>query len=270
MESDSPVKIKRHVMAKAVETVLDTAKVPMRYHLKVVEKLHKALQTNEKQTKDHENTINSLHQHYQGELNGLGEQVAGHASTMDQIYADHTTTLQQYQAEIEHLKTLQKGEDGLPGQDAVPVDEEALVSRVLSKVPAPEKGDKGDAGDTLALDDIITAVVKRIQKGDVLHINNVKGAGAFIKDGIRYRFEELMHGGGSSSGGSFTGSQEKSTTIPNGVLTSFAFTHTPKVITWNGAVQTLTDDYTISGNSITFTVSAGVPQTNDKILNFYA
>lgn len=255
-------------MAEAVESVMDKAKVPMRYHLKVVEKLHKALQNNEKQDKDHEATIDSLHKHYQGELNALGEQVAGHAATIDQVHSDHTTTLQSYQGEIEHLKGIQKGEDGAPGLDAPAVDEDALVSKVLSKVPMPEPGPKGDKGDTLALDDIITAVVKRIQKGDVIHINNVKGAGGFIKDGIKYRFDELMHGSGSSAG-SLAGTQEKSTTVPNGVLTTFAFTHTPKVIVWNGAVQTKTDDYTVSGNSITFTASAGIPQTGDKILNIY-
>lgn len=68
----------------------------------------------------------------------------------------------------------------------------------------------------------------------------------------------------------FVGSQEKSTTVPNGVLTTFAFAHTPRIIVWNGASQTLTDDYTVSGLTIAFTSNAGIPQTNDKILNIYA
>lgn len=72
------------------------------------------------------------------------------------------------------------------------------------------------------------------------------------------------------SSGSFSGTQEKSTTIPNGVLTTFAFTHTPGIIIWNGSIQTLTDDYTVSSLTITFTGSAGVPLTNDKIVNIYA
>lgn len=73
-----------------------------------------------------------------------------------------------------------------------------------------------------------------------------------------------------STGGSFAGSQEKSTTSPNSSQTTFAFTHTPTVIFWNGAFQCLTDDYTVSGNNITFSASAGVPQTGDKIVNLYA
>lgn len=74
----------------------------------------------------------------------------------------------------------------------------------------------------------------------------------------------------ATGGGSFNGTQEKSTTLPNGSVTTFSFAHTPKIIAWNGAVQTLTEDYTISGNTITFSMSAGVPQTGDKILNIYA
>lgn len=70
-------------------------------------------------------------------------------------------------------------------------------------------------------------------------------------------------------GGGFTGSQEKSTTVPNNVLQTFAFTHTPKIIFWNGMFQTLTDDYTVSGSSITFTGS-NIPVTGDKIVNIYA
>lgn len=74
----------------------------------------------------------------------------------------------------------------------------------------------------------------------------------------------------SGTGGSFQGLQEKSTTSPNGVTQSFAFAHTPALIVWNGAIQALTDDYTVSGNTITFTASAGTPLTGDKVINIYA
>lgn len=71
-------------------------------------------------------------------------------------------------------------------------------------------------------------------------------------------------------GSGLTGTQEKSTTTPDGITQTFAFAHTPKIILWNGSFQTLTDDYTVSGNSITFTGSAGTPLTGDKIVNIYA
>ena len=69
--------------------------------------------------------------------------------------------------------------------------------------------------------------------------------------------------------GSFGGTQEKSTTTPNGSQQTFAFIHTPRVIMWNGQFQTLTDDYTVSSNSIIFT-GTNKPQTGDKVVNIFA
>lgn len=73
-----------------------------------------------------------------------------------------------------------------------------------------------------------------------------------------------------TGGSTLSGTQEKSTTTPNGSTTTFTFAHPPAVIVWAGAIQTLTDDYTVSGNNITFSASAGVPQIGDKIINIYA
>lgn len=73
----------------------------------------------------------------------------------------------------------------------------------------------------------------------------------------------------ASGSGSFVGSQEVSTTTPNGSQQTFAFTHAPKIIFWNGSLLTLTTDYTVSSLTITFT-GTQVPQTGDKIINIYA
>lgn len=73
----------------------------------------------------------------------------------------------------------------------------------------------------------------------------------------------------SNPSGGFSGTQEKSSTTPDGLTTTFAFAHTPNLIYWNGQLLTTTDDYTVSGSSITFTSSAGVPLVGDKILNVY-
>lgn len=71
-----------------------------------------------------------------------------------------------------------------------------------------------------------------------------------------------------SDGGSFSGLQEKSLTTPNGSTQTFAFTHTPKMIFWGGALQFLNTDYTVSGTSITFTGTL-TPLSGDIILNLY-
>lgn len=76
----------------------------------------------------------------------------------------------------------------------------------------------------------------------------------------------------SNSGGGIVGSQEKSTTTPNGSATTFSFAHAPRIILYNGQVQNFTgdpsfDDITVSGNTITFIST--VPITGDKIVNIY-
>jgi hypothetical protein len=50
--------------------------------------------------------------------------------------------------------------------------------------------------------------VKYIKKKKILTSNDISGLQTFSKDGINYRFEELMHGGGGSSGGSITYSKD--------------------------------------------------------------
>ena len=71
-----------------------------------------------------------------------------------------------------------------------------------------------------------------------------------------------------TGGGSFSGLQEQSLTTPNGSTQTFAFTHTPKMIFWGGALQFLNTDYTVSGTSITFTGTL-TPLSGDIILNLY-
>src|ERR1700743_2881044 len=136
----------------------------------------------------------------------------------------------------------------------------------------------------------ISVVKGAVSKKDLEESNKKILDGMVKTEGRIKAIDQRWHGGGLSQvshdatlsgtgtpssplsvvGGGFAGSQEKSTTVPNGILITFAFTHTPKVIFWNGAFQTLTDDYTVSGNNITFTGSAGVPLTGDKIVNLYA
>lgn len=109
---------------------------------------------------------------------------------------------------------------------------------------------------------IMQSGVQKVQQPLTL---NFKGAGApTITNGQN----GVTHLDFSAS--AIAGTQEKSTTTPDGVLSTFAFAHTPRVIVWNGAIQTLTDDYTVSSLTITFTASAGTPQTGDKLLNIYA
>lgn len=179
-----------------------------------------------------------------------------------------------------------KGEDGLPGKNAdekvivdkvlakvrplipkpaviKPIDEAALVAKVLAQLP--EK--KITVDDIEGLDDTVSARLdKHQQRLGYLHGGgDTVGAGSNITITNTNGTKVI-----SASSGSLSGTQEKSTTTPDGIQTTFSFAHTPRMIFWNGAMQTLTDDYTVSLLTITFTVAAGIPQTNDKIVNIYA
>lgn len=70
-------------------------------------------------------------------------------------------------------------------------------------------------------------------------------------------------------GGGFAGTQEKSTTTPDATQQTFAFAHTPRIVVWNGTIATLTDDYTVSSLTITFT-GTKIPQVGDTVSNIYA
>lgn len=145
----------------------------------------------------------------------------------------------------------------------------------------------------VTLDQIIPAVIKELKTGknrleakDITNLPQKQYGKKIDTSDLRWHgsgLSEVSHdttltGNGTPSSplsvvssASFTGAQEKTTTPPNSIITTFTFDHAPKVIFWNGAFQTLTDDYTVSGPfSITFTASAGVPLTNDKVVNLYA
>lgn len=182
--------------------------------------------------------------------------------------------------------------DGANGSDYVLTKNDKREIAGLISVPVVEKViEKTETIKEVLPKSIDVSMVKgAISKKDFESTSKKIEDGMARVDGRIKLIDQRWHGGGLSQvshdatlsgtgspssplsvvGGGFAGSQEKSTTVPNGSLTTFAFTHTPKVLFWNGAFQTLTDDYTVAGNTITFTGSAGTPLTGDKIVNLYA
>lgn len=155
------------------------------------------------------------------------------------------------------------GKDGKDGKSPATINPQTIIDAVLERLTSGKKLTvehiDGLAGSLGQLKDFLRAGGFRGGAGTIIAGSNV----TVIKDG---NGNPVV----SSTGGSFSGTQEKSTTTPDGVSTTFAFVHPPKVIIWNGAIQALTDDYTVSANTITFTSSAGIPQTGDKVINIYA
>lgn len=77
--------------------------------------------------------------------------------------------------------------------------------------PAGKDGKDGRDGkdaDLVSIDEekIAELVIDTVKKNQLLDTSHIKGLQSFIKDGISYKVEELMHGGGgSSSGGDVSG-----------------------------------------------------------------
>lgn len=127
------------------------------------------------------------------------------------------------------------------------IDEEGLVKRVISKLPKQEP---------IKFDEIFDEFIQKIKKEKSFDISHIRNASSFMKDGIKYKIEELMHGG--SGGGSSSGTSVFNEVV-SGSGTTFTLAHTPisgtQAIYALGQRLTLTVDYTISGAVIT-TVSS--------------
>lgn len=206
---------------------------------------------------------------------------------------DHEKTTLTHDKRLKALEGIEK---------SLPVDTEGIIAEALKRVPVPIYDTSEDVRNKLELLDgddrldgtrvkgfeLLEQGIEELKKrpigrgavhGFQLLINGVKKllnaqtvnfvAGSGM--GISYSYASGRNDVTftSTGGGGLVGSQEKTTTSIDGIVQTFAFTHTPVLIFWNGALQTLTDDYTVSGKNITFT-GTSTPQVNDKLVNVYA
>lgn len=231
--------LKRQIIEKGVRQVLEEAKVPQSMHLRVVRALHEAM------AKHKEDIVKfgKMHKKYKEDVVAHEERDKNHEETVKSF-------IEELQNAKNHDWTGPQGEPGKDGEDAKEVDIEALAAQVLSRIPVPKDGKDGNHGkDGLDADveKVVNVLLQRIQKGDVIHINHVRGAAAFIKDGIKYRTEELMHGGGTKE------------YVPTGTIdgSNTTFTLPFPSSNWkvyaDGARQRATADYTIAGVTLVFT-----------------
>lgn len=239
--------LKYKIVTEGVKNLLEEAKVPLKYHLKVVEALHKAFADHKKDREAHIATLSKVQTHLQGQ------------ATERELFKKSLTN---YDLEVKRLHTLphikgERGEAGKPGadgiarhgKDGISPKVEDVVRAMLPYIPKPREGRDGKNAPGMEMDKIVEAVVKSLQQGDKLHISHVKGASGFIKDGIRYRYEELMHGGGSSTGGGITLITVTGTVDDSNV--TFTATSQPTLLNINGGF------YKSTGGSITWTYSGG-------------
>lgn len=241
----------------ALKEILDDAKVPMRLHLQVLEALGERV-------KQHEDT---LEQHKTEREQSLAL-VDKHISHIDTLGTSHETERAGWEEVKNHLLSIEHLE-GKPGKDANPVDEESLMNsifdRVVPLIPEPVKGDPGEPGKDakVDIDKIIKTLVQKLQTERILDLTHIKGAQGFVKDGVKYRFEELMHGSGRTSSGG-TGYQAPTAGAVNGTNTVFTWATTPNVIVLdNGnAMNKVSADGTVNWTGTTTTTLNQAPNFN--------
>lgn len=232
---------------------MDEAQVPMRTHLAVIQKLQEHDKKHKEQiirwgtiAKAHLNEV-QMHKEtkkeYERIIDGLQKEIDQHHENLKHVLS---------------TKQGEKGLDGMPGRDGqngMDADEQVITAKLLnvlpSLIPEPISGKDAEVDEEA----LIKSLLKRIKKEKTLDLSDIKGVQKFIKDGISYKIEELMHGGGGSAGSIF--SVQVPTGTVNGVNNTFVFKTAPSVIVldngnfMNRVSSDGTVNWTISGTTVT-------------------
>lgn len=242
----------KDLVQEALQNVLEKSKVPTILHMQVIKLLTSKMAEHKK---DREWWVNFIQNH---------EHVIDDHNKRN---AYHDIQSKEYTNQIERLKTLAKGEKGDQGEkgetpvkgihyfDGKDADEEKIISQVLQKIPIPKNGQKGKDADE---DKIVSVIISRIQKENLIDLSHIKGAQGFIKDGVKYKFEELMHGS-KSSGGSATIFTQTPTGTIDGVNKTYTTAHTITTVIglWYNGEFVHPSEYTVSGSG--FTMGTALP-----------
>lgn len=237
----NPQELRRQVIQRGFEQVLNDAKVPQRTHLKVIEALTKRITALDEDAKGH------------AEQDKLHGQILARHETQSQA---HERQIAEWDAKVQDF--LAKDWTGVPGKDADPgkpgqdavVDYPAIIDMIRPLIPVPKDGDPGKDA-TVDEDRIVSQLISRLQKEKPLDISHIRNAQTFIKDGVKYKVEELMRGAGGSSGsGSFTYNEVVSGSGTAWTLVAAPINNSLRLFA-NGQRLTPTIDYSLSGSSIT-------------------
>lgn len=165
------------------------------------------------------------------------------------------------------------GRDGANGYTPTPTE---IISLIKPLIPEPIQGEPGINGKTPTAKEIIKAIqslegdeatsfAKRL--GSIIDISYIRNAQTFMFNGKRIKIEELMHGSGSSSGGSTLHTETPTGTVDDSNVT-FTVAHEPFYISVNGAIYSVgTGLYsTYVAGTITLTSAVG---TGGFITSYY-
>lgn len=169
------------------------------------------------------------------------------------------------ETELERLRNIKKGDRGEPG----------IAGKDAVGIPGKDgKNAEGLPGKDGIVDEkkIIESLLTFIKREQVLDLSHIKGATGFIKNGIEYKFEELMHGGGSSKGGSTPKSADLSLQC-NGSNLIFTIPTFTTILSLMGTdapiIYRPTIDFTATGTTLTMATSVNAPSAGATLILTY-
>ncbi len=144
------------------------------------------------------------------------------------------------------------------------IKDEKLISLIKPLIPEAKASEVDE-------EKFARKIVDIIRKKKLLNMSDVNGS--FSKDGIMYRIEELMHGGGGSSGGSITYSYDLSSQC-NGSNKVFTVPSNTNFVQLSGTdapqIYRPTTDYTGSGTTtLTLTAAVTAPSNGATLILLY-
>lgn len=216
---------RREIVQKGVEKILDEHKVPYRIHAEVIKKLADAIRLH-KQDLEAAKIERAKHE----------EGMRVHNETM----LKHEQQIAVWDTAMNHVLSItplkgDPGKQGAPGKGIQgPPGESpdaATVARALMTFPEMQallNTPAVDAPTPFNEDLLFEKFLQRLKKDKSMTISDLKDGQGFLYNGRKYKFEELMHGAGTSSAGG--ASVLVPTGTVNGVNRSFVFTSAPSVI----------------------------------------
>lgn len=164
------------------------------------------------------------------------------------------------------------GKDGETPEIDVERIKKDIQKEILSNLPKSEKGKDGKDAEPIDEEKLLESMLKTLKKKRLLDVSYIKGLEGFSKDGINYRFEELMHGGGGTGGGVITYSVDLSSQC-NGVNKVFTIPTFSSIILLTGTdspqIYKPTTDYVATGTTLTLQSGVNAPSLGATLILTY-
>lgn len=231
----NPTELKHQIVQKGVEKLLDDEKVPFRYFTQVVAALHKSWKSHKADLDTHK-TFQDAH--------------ARQIQDWD-LAAKHLQSLPHIKGEVgQSGRAGIDGKNGKDGADGIAPSIKEIVDAVRPLIRMPKDGKNG-ANAAFDEDKFIEKMINKLRTDKPLDISHIRNAQTFIKDGVRYKVEELMRG---ASGGSSSSTPLTPTGTVNGVNQVFGVTSSPSSVVSDGITYFLGAGYSYSTGNITLDV----------------